>query len=484
MVIASIIFLFGALLPQFLKSEKNIRLSSVWIAVLGGLAVFNLSFPVLFFAEPAWSDSWWMIDSFSALMASLIAFVYMASMFVSYRYIGYEYRENILNVSQVKTYFSLISLFALSMLAVVFFNNTILVWLALESTTLFSTFLVGLYKKRTSVEAAWKYIILCSTGITLGFAGVLLANYAGHLLGDESNFSSMTFLTDNAGSLDPNILRWAFVFIFVGFGTKIGLVPMHTWLPDAHSKAPSPISALFSGVLLNVALYVVIRFKHIVDGSLGQPDWTNRFFLIFGLMSIVLPALAMLIQNNYKRALAYSSIEHMGLISLAVALSPLGLVAAFIHMIGHTFTKSALFFGAGEFLLKWKTTKIEKVKGAMKYAPYSSALFLLGVLAIIAVPPSVLFASEFILFSRMFFAHWPLAVFVLVMLSLVAFAMLRLSLMLVFGSEDGKKMKVEKWNITHTVMAVELAFVFSAPFFLTSPAGLAFVESLVKTVSY
>jgi hydrogenase-4 component F len=478
-----LIFVLAAGLPFFLQKEKTIRLGAVVGAIIGSAAILSFSWPVLL-SDSAWSDSWWLVDPFSALMALLIIFVYVTAILVSYRYIGHEYHEGLVTLSQVKTYFSLIHIFVLSMLVAVLTNNSILIWIALESTTLSSTFLVGLYKKRTSIEAAWKYIILCSTGITLGLIGILLINYAAHLGNLESNIFTLTFLSDHGASLSPEIVKWAFVFLFIGFGTKVGLVPMHTWLPDAHSKAPSPISALFSGVLLNVALAVIIRFKNVADGALGGSDWTNNFFLIFGLLSVILPALALLIQNNYKRMLAYSSIEHMGLISLAIGLPPLGLVAAIIHMIGHTLTKSLLFFGAGEFLLRWKTTKIEKIKNLSKQAPFSGTLFLLGILAIIATPTSIFFASEYLLFSQMFLQHWILAITVLLSLSLIAFAMLRLTLSLLYGrSNSEEKIEREKWNVTHTIMAFQLVLVFGLTFVLTSPAGLEFVNSIVKQIN-
>lgn len=482
MISIILIFIFVACLPFFFKEERHIRLAAVVGAIVGGAFLLNVSVPILL-SGTVWSDTWWLMDSFSALMVSLIIFVYISALLVSYRYIGHEYQEGILSLFQVRTYFSLIHIFVLSMLVAVMTNNSILIWIALESTTLSSTFLVGLYKKRTSIEAAWKYIILCSTGITLGLIGILLVNYAAHLTSLENNIFTLTFLEENATGLSPEIIKWAFVFLFVGFGTKVGLVPMHTWLPDAHSKAPSPISALFSGVLLNVALAVIIRFKHITDGVLGGSEWTNNFFLVFGLMSVVLPALALLIQNNYKRMLAYSSIEHMGLISLAIALPPLGLVAAVIHMIGHTLTKSMLFFGAGEFLLRWKTTKIEKVKNLMKQTPYSGTLFLLGILAIIATPISVLFASEYLLFAQMFLQHWVVAIITLLALSLIAFAMLRLTFSLLYGRNDNEeKIEREKWNITHTIMTIQLALVFGLMFALTSPAGLDFINTIVNRI--
>lgn len=483
MLLTIIIFLVSASLPIFLGKEKQIRNVSLAGTFIGCVAAGSVAVPILFSAEVR-SDALWLVDPFSALMACLILFVYATAMIVSRRYIGHEFQEQIISLSQVKLYFSLIHVFALSMLVAVMANSSMLVWIALEATTLSSTFLVGLYRKRTSIEAAWKYIILCSTGITLGLIGVLLFNYACHLVGPGHDVFTLSFLAENASRFSPEIVKWAFVFIFVGFGAKVGLVPMHAWLPDAHSKAPSPISALFSGILLNVALAVIIRFKHITDLALGGTDWTNNFFLAFGIFSVVLPALALLIQNNYKRMLAYSSIEHMGLISIAVALPPLGLAAAVIHMIGHTLTKSALFFGAGEFLLRWKTTKIDKIRNLMRTAPLSGGLFLAGILAIIATPISVLFASEYILFGQLFLEHRVLALVVLAALSLIAFAMLRLTFSLLFGRSDKEEIiGKESWNVTHTIMAFQLLLVLGLTFILTSPAGSDFIDTIVKRIS-
>ncbi|TAK96120.1 hydrogenase 4 subunit F [Patescibacteria group bacterium] len=483
MVIGIIILVVTAGLPFLFKQDWQVRLGALLGTAVTAVTVGSVAVPVLW-SGSGWSNAWWNMDPFAALMTCLILFVYVTALLVSNRYLGHEYRAEIVSLSQVKMYFSLIHIFVLSMLMAVTTNNSMLVWIALEGTTLSSTFLVGLYKKRTSIEAAWKYIVLCSTGITLGLVGVLLVNYSAHAAGFGHDIFTLTSLRESAAGLSPEIIKWAFIFLFIGFGTKVGLVPMHTWLPDAHSKAPSPISALFSGILLNVALAVIIRFKQIVDGVLGGSEWTNNFFLTFGMLSVMLPALALLIQNNYKRMLAYSSIEHMGLISLAVALPPVGMVAAVIHMIGHTLTKSALFFGAGEFLLKWKTTKIEKIRNLMRVSPYSGTLFLVGVLAIIAAPISVLFASEYVLFGQLFLHHWILALVALVSLSLIAFAMLRLTFSLLYGrSDNSEEMERETWNVTHTIMTVQLILVFGLTFVLTSPAGLEFIGTIVKSVN-
>jgi hydrogenase-4 component F len=489
LIITALIFIAAAALcATFLQNEKQVRNSTLILASLSFVAVFALTLPVLFGAGNAWFGSVFLVDKFSALMASLVAFVYLAASVVSYRYIGHEHAEKILNLSELKLYFALFHIFALCMLVTVLANNTLLLWMTLEGTTLASTFLVGIYRKKTSVEAAWKYIIICSTGISLGLLGILLFGYAANVAGvDGSEMFLLTSLAHGASLLSPDIVRWAFVFIFVGFGAKLGLVPMHIWLPDAHSNAPSPISGLFSGILLNIALYGIIRFRFIADLALGDSVWTSQLFLFFGTISVIVPAFMMLVQKNYKRMLAYSSVEHMGLITFALALSPLGAVAAVIHMIGHTLTKSMLFFGAGEILLNFKTTQSEKVQGLLKKNPYTAIMFLLGILAIVALPPSVLFVSEFAMFSQAFFLHPAIAIVLFACLSIIAFAMLRSTIGMFFGEEDvaGRACPArEKWNLTHSVMALQLVLIVGLTFFVSTNGGMNFVDSIAKDSIY
>ncbi|HEX8974177.1 MAG TPA: proton-conducting transporter membrane subunit [Patescibacteria group bacterium] len=477
----------AAITAAALKKPKDI-LGSAWVlALLGGVSVFAYTVPVIFNPAARWSDDLWLLDGFSALIATMVAFVYIAATIVGVRYIGHEFEEGVVNAKDLKTYFSLIHVFALSMLIAVMANNALLLWIALESTTLSSTFLVGLYRKKTSIEAAWKYIIICSTGITLGLIGILLLGYGSVVAGIKgSDIFLISALANNAHLISADIVRWAFVFIFIGFGAKVGLAPMHTWLPDAHSKAPSPISAMFSGVLLNVALYAVIRFKFITDSAMGHSDWTNGLLLFFGALSIIIPAFMMLVQNNYKRMLAYSSVEHMGLITFALALPPIGAIAALIHMVGHTLTKSALFFGAGEILLEWKTTKTEKVRGLLKYAPYTAILFLLGILAIIALPPSALFVSEYTMFVNAFALHPVVSLLVFAALSTIAFSMLRSTIsMFASGKEENVPTEMkQKWNITHSVIALQLALLVIFGFWVSTDQGINLINSIAKDAIY
>ena len=482
------------------KTERIARIGNLTFSFLGLAAGLFYALPFIFDFGKNWMNAWLRMDSFSALMVVLIVCVYICASIVSVRYIGHEYAEKIITFSQYRMYFALFQLFSLCMLVTVLANNVLLLWLALEGTTLFSTFLVGLYRRKTSMEAAWKYMILCSTGISLGLVGILLLSYGAHVGGVmEGNIFLLNSLVENAAAIPTNIVRLAFIFLFIGFGTKVGLAPMHTWLPDAHSKAPSPISAIFSAVLLSVALYAILRFKFIADSAFSGSAWTDHLFLIFGFFSVVLSALMMLIQSNYKRMLAYSSIEHMGIILFSLGLSPLGAVAGVMHMIAHTFTKSALFFGAGEILIHWKTTKISKIKNMFQEAKCTSILFLAGIVAIIAIPPSALFVSEYEMFSQAIILHPLVAIMLFIALGIIAYAMLALSVEMIFttdpasaqgsgvarpASAQGYGEAKEKWNVTHSIIAVELSIVVALAWWFTTPSAFVVISNITKTFIY
>ncbi|MFZ2153742.1 MAG: proton-conducting transporter membrane subunit [Candidatus Moraniibacteriota bacterium] len=479
-------FILASLASLFFKTEKNVTRVNLGLSSLGAVALIFYAVPFVLQFQNKEVSHWWMMDSFSALIILLVAIVYGATTIISVRYIGHEYRENIISLHQYKLYFALFQLFVLCMVVTLATNNSLILWLALEGTTLFSTFLVGLYRKKTSIEAAWKYMILCSTGISLGLVGILLLSYGAHTAGLKGeNIFSIQALMEHAQFIPENIIKLAFIFLFIGFGTKVGLAPMHNWLPDAHSKAPSPISAIFSAVLLNVALYAILRFKFITDSAFADPSWTNNLFLIFGFFSIILSALMLLIQTNYKRMLAYSSVEHMGLTLFALGLSPLGAMAAVMHMIGHTFIKSSLFFAAGEILIGWKTTKVEKVKNMLTRAKYTSSLFILGILFIIAIPPSALFMSEYGLFSQAIILYPTLAIILFIALGIVAYAMLSLTINMIFATDEtDKSVQInemrEKWNVTHTIILVELILAALLALWFTTGQGMDVINNIVK----
>lgn len=476
-------FVIASLATWFARSARSVRVNNVIFSIIGSIALVIFVMPIILSGESMEFGSWWFVDGFSGLVIALIACVYMASLLVGVRYIGHELKEKIISFYQYRLYFTLFQLFVLCMIVVVLTNHTLLLWLALEGTTLFSTFLVGLYRKKTSVEAAWKYMILCSTGISLGLVGILLLSYGVHVGGSHGeNIFLISTLVENANLIPENIIKLAFIFLFIGFGTKMGLVPMHTWLPDAHSKAPSPISAIFSAVLLNVALYAIMRFKYVTDAALVNPDWTNHLFVVFGCLSVFLSALMMLIQTNYKRMLAYSSIEHMGLTLFAFGLSPLGSIAAVMHMIGHTFAKSALFFGAGEILIQWKTTKVPNIIHMFNRARYTSILFIIGILCIIAIPPSALFMSEYGMFAQAIILYPITTLGLFVALGVIAYAMLSLTITMIFHEDNEKKhdiTKKEKWNITHTIIVIEGAVLMVVSFWFTTTHGIDVIKNIV-----
>ncbi len=304
--------------------------------------------------------------------------------------------ERSTNRTRARLFFVLFHLFIFTMLLAVTTDNVGVMWVAVEGTTLATVFLVNLHNTRTSLEAAYKYLIISSIGIALAFMGTVLMYYAGASQGGEVAVQ-WTWLRDAAPRLNPQIVRLAFIFILVGYGTKAGLAPMHTWLPDAHSEAPAPISALMSGVLLNVGLYALLRFKAVVDLAAGA-EFASHLLLALGLLSLAVAALFLLTQRNYKRMLAYSSVEHMGIVCLGLGFGGYwGVLGALMHVVNHALAKSLLFILSGNILLKYRTTEIGDVRGLLRAAPLTGAAFLAGTLALIGLPPFAPFISEFII---------------------------------------------------------------------------------------
>ncbi|HYT57761.1 MAG TPA: hydrogenase 4 subunit F [Verrucomicrobiae bacterium] len=353
------------------------------------------------------------VDALSALMVIIITFLGAIASLYAVGYIRAELDET--HLPRVRLFFSLFHLFLFTMLVAVTTDNLGVMWVAIEGTTLATVFLVNLRRTRTSLEAAYKYLILSSVGIALAFIGTALVYYAGAARAGEiaANWSA---LRAAAGSLDSDVMRLAFVFIIIGYGTKAGLAPMHTWLPDAHSEAPAPISALMSGVLLNVGLYAMLRFKAVVDVSLG-PEFAARLLIGVGLLSLLVAAAFLVRQRNYKRMLAYSSVEHMGIICLGLGFGGYwGIFGALFHVVNHALAKSLLFIVSGNILLKYHSAEIDDVRGLLHAAPWTGALFLAGMLALIGLPPFAPFVSEFIIFRAGVESYpWTAAVGVLLL---------------------------------------------------------------------
>jgi hydrogenase-4 component F len=332
-------------------------------------------------------------DSLSEFMLIVIGAVGLLATAASPGWLNAEIAARRAGPRAAARHSALVQLFLAAMSTAVLAASLGLTWVAIEGTTIVTAFLVGQRKTRQAVEAAWKYVMICSTGIALALLGLLVLNAAAAHAGLPASLD-WTRLVAAAPHLDRGVTRIAVALLLIGFGTKAGLAPLHAWLPDAHGQAPAPVSALMSGVLLSVAMYAILRVKVIADLALGA-DYTRTLLVILALASLLLAASLLIRQRDYKRMLAYSSIEHMGLLALgAAAGSPLALAAVLLHMLGHGLVKGSLFISAGRVLQLTGTHRIDQVSGLASRAPLLAGCLGLGVLALLGFPPFSLFASE------------------------------------------------------------------------------------------
>ena len=303
-------------------------------------------------------------------------------------YMDEQVARGVIAPNRLNLFFFLFHMFLLAMVLATVANSLGVQWVAIEATTLATTFLIAFWRRRESLEAGWKYLILCSVGISLALFGVVLMYYSSlRVLGDVSSALNITQLQQVAADLDPHILKLAFVFLFVGYGTKVGLVPMHSWLPDAYSEAPAPVAAMLAGVLETVAVYAILRCRGIVDQAVS-PDFTGGLLALFGLVSFAIAAFFILLQHNYKRLFAYSSIEHMGLAMVGFGVGgAIGIFGGLFHLVNHAFAKSLAFFAAGNIHRRFKTVEIDQVRGLTTVLPWSALAFIISGLALAALPP-------------------------------------------------------------------------------------------------
>ncbi|HUC55771.1 MAG TPA: proton-conducting transporter membrane subunit [Streptosporangiaceae bacterium] len=361
------------------------------------------------------------IDGLGEFFLLTVSLVTVLAAIGSIGYLSAEEDKGTLSAFQVRLYFVFFGLFASLMLASLETGNLGLLFVLVEGSTLASAALVGLEGKARSLEAAWKYVIISSLGVTIALAGTLFLFYAGtalHLGSDQR--LTWPYLFAHAAMLAPQPLRLAFLLAVVGYGTKVGLAPMHTWLPDAHAEAPSPASAMLSAALLNTGMYAIIRFQAITAARLGT-GFPRAVLLSFGFASVLIGVLFMVRRGNFKRLFAYSSVEHMGIIAVALGFGGLlGLYGALLHTINHAVAKAVLFLGSGDIALRYRTREATGVGGLMTAAPAAGAALLLGSLAVLGSPPFGLFLSEFTIVRAGFERASP--VFPLLLLGLLAVA--------------------------------------------------------------
>ena len=345
-------------------------------------------------------DRLFFVDPFNVFLVALTAFVGFTTSIFSRPYMRIEREHGRLTHARLRLYHSMFQVFNFTMLLALLTNNMGILWVALEAATLATVLLVSLYRTPASLEAAWKYFILCGVGIAQALFGTILLYFAAEkLLGAEGGALLWTELNTVKGQLEPTVLSLAFVFLLVGYGTKVGLVPLHNWLPDAHAEGPTPVSAVLSGLLLNVALYAVVRCKVLVDGSL-QTSFAKGLMMGFGMLSVVVAAFLLSRQKDIKRLFAYSSIEHMGIITFAFGMGgPVANFAGLLHMTVHSLTKSAIFFAVGHAAQKTGTQLMDGIRGLITISPAIGWGLVLGTLAILGMPPFGVFASEFLILT-------------------------------------------------------------------------------------
>ncbi|MFX1676005.1 hydrogenase 4 subunit F [Paraburkholderia sp. A2WS-5] len=363
------------------------------------------------------------VDSFNAFLVALTALIGWTTALFSKPYMRVERERGRMSANRTRLYHAMYQLFVFAMLLALLTNNMGVLWVAMEAATLAAVLLVAVYRTAASLDAAWKYFILCGVGIAQALFGtILLYLAASRVLGGDDALL-LTSLNAAKASLDPAIVSLAFVFLLIGYGTKVGLVPMHNWLPDAHAEGPTPISAVLSGLLLNVALYAVLRCKVLADGAL-QNGLPGHLLVGFGLVSVLLATFSLFRQTDAKRLYSFSSIEHMGMMTFAFGLGgPMATFAGLLHMSAHALIKSAIFFSVGHAAQKTGTQAIAGIRGLVRTSPVVGWGMVLGTLAILGMPPSGVFASEFLILTTAL-QTLPWTVPLLMLALVVAFAVI------------------------------------------------------------
>ena len=417
----------------------------------------------LFVVEPA-SGPYLLVDDLNKVFIALTTFVSFTTSAFSASYIGHEIEIGRLKLSYVRFYHAMYQVLMFAMNLALVANNIGLMWVAIEIATLTTVLMVGIYRTHEALEAAWKYFILGSVGIALALFGTILIYMAARPVIGEGLYAMVwTVLVAHAAKFDPALLNVAFVFLLLGYGTKVGLAPLHAWLPDAHAEGPTPISAVLSGLLLNVALYALLRFKMLLalNPAAIAP---GPLMVTMGLISCVFAAFMLYRRRDIKRMFAYSSIEHMGIIVFAFGMGgPLANFAGLLHMTMHSLTKSAIFFAVGHIAQVKGTQKIAGMGGLTVTHPILGWGLVLGVVAIAGLPPLGIFMSEFLVVSSTF-SRQPWLVMILVFGILVALGGLFLQLnKMVFGEPVGATGPVEA---SYVPMFAHLAIVFVAGIYM------------------
>lgn len=447
-----------ALLPSY-RVTAQLNVAASLLTFVAALSLFVIERPV--------PGEYLFVDDLNIVFIVLNAFVGLTASIFSASYVGHELETGRLTAANLRFYHAMYQIMMFGMNLAFVSNNIGLMWVAVELATLSTVVMVGIYRTHEALEAAWKYFILGSVGIALALFGTILVYMAARpIIGEGHDAMVWTLLVEKAADFDPALLNVAFVFLLLGYGTKVGLAPLHAWLPDAHAEGPTPISAVLSGLLLNVALYVVLRFKILLAAS---PDAIapGPLMITMGLTSLIFAAFMLYRRRDIKRMFAYSSIEHMGIIVFAFGMGgPLANFAGLLHMVMHSLTKSAIFYAVGHIAQIKGTQKIADIRGLTETHPGLGWAFLVGVVAIAGLPPLGVFMSEFLIVSSTF-ATQPLLAIPLVFGLLVAFGALILrGTGIAFGEPTGS---TAPSNASYLPIYAHLILVLGAGLYLPPP---------------
>jgi hydrogenase-4 component F len=457
LVVPGVSALLLALLPGYRLTAR--------LNVLATLLTF-LAAVSLLFVRPA-PGTYLFVDDLNVVFVVLGTFVGFTTSVFSASYISHEIEIGRLTPIHLRFYHAMYQALMFAMNLGLLANNIGLMWVAIELATLTTVLMVGIYRTPEALEAAWKYFILGSVGIALALFGTILVYMAARpVIGEGQDAMVWTSLIEKASAFSPEMLNVAFVFLMLGYGTKVGLAPLHAWLPDAHAEGPTPISAVLSGLLLNVALYAVLRFKMLLAANPAAIA-PGPLMVALGLLSLIFASFMLYQRRDIKRLFAYSSIEHMGLITFAFGMGgPLANFAGLLHMTMHSLTKSAIFFAVGHISQVKGTQRLSEIRGLTESHPLLGWGLVLGVVAIAGLPPLGIFMSEFLIVSSTF-AREPLLAIPLVFGILVALGALMLRLGgMAFGTPTGSTAPVEA---SYLPLFAHLALVLAAGIFLPGP---------------
>jgi hydrogenase-4 component F len=430
-----LIAVLGALICLVLPRPRHVLRLTVAVSVIELVLAANIWASVLGNGFVTAADEWFYIDAFSAFHVIVLVLVFLLSSAFAGVYFSNETAEHPFALPVARRFGALWLGSLSAMMLVLVSNNLGIMWVGMEATTLLSAFLISLHPSRLSLEAMWKYLLICSVGIAFAFMGTILAAASIQSAGGvQADALFWTKLASDEVQLDPTLMKFAFVFILVGYGTKTGLAPIHSWLPDAHSQAPTPVSAMFSGFLLNTALYCIMRFVPPARHALGG-NFANGLLIFFGTLSILVAAGFIVFQRDAKRLLAYHSVEHLGIITLGFGLGPLGTFAALFHTLNHSVCKSLAFFAVGRLGQEFGSHDMHALSGALRADRLWGIALLGSVLALIGVAPFSVFMSEYqLLRAAASGGAWLVLVLFLAASSIVFVSALRHLIDMAFGN--------------------------------------------------